>query len=169
VLNDTRINSRMLKADLENWTAHPEQPYKYFWLETNHNTASKLLSLPSPSTSRGSGRSRQTSKIKLWYSQKQSLLIASPAGRGVRTLDHLEDCHIFFFLRTSRARILSCLISLNIIGIETIRHLIQIQALTEGENSHTLLISPKKKSTTKKLVKVHIQSSVFLYKVGKPC
>src|SRR5258705_373323 len=55
----------------------------------------------------------------------------------------------FFFLRTSRARILSCLVTLNFVGIEieTIRHLtaLQIQALTEGEIPHTLFISPKKK------------------------
>jgi len=31
------------------------------------------------------------------YSQKQSLLIAPPSGRGARTQDHLELCHIFFY------------------------------------------------------------------------
>ena len=46
------------------------------------------------------GWSRQTSEndsFRREYSQKQSLLIAPPSGRGARTQDHLELCYIFPF------------------------------------------------------------------------
>lgn len=61
-------------------------------------TASKLPSI----FPLADGWSRQTSKIKS-VSQKQSMLNASPFGRGVRTQDHLE-------IRTSTVSFGKCLL-----------------------------------------------------------